>query len=80
MPVHAVLIATLDRTNLLVRALKSISIQTCKPDRIVIVDDSREPDIEALERIGTEFDLNLEILANRRTFGASGAWNTGLDH
>lgn len=80
MPVHAVLIATLDRTNLLVRALKSISIQTCKPDRIVIVDDSREPDIEALERIGTEFDLNLEILANRRTVGASGAWNTGLDH
>lgn len=80
----AVLIATAHRVDLLGhRALPSIQHQSRSPDRVIIVDDSRDAvDFERNERVVREWrpaSLEVEFLRNLRTKGASGAWNTGLD-
>lgn len=80
MRTHSVIIATCARPNLLERALISVSGQHRTPDRILIIDDSPQPDLHAIRALGNRLGLRLEVLANRRTKGASGAWNTGLDH
>jgi glycosyltransferase involved in cell wall biosynthesis/peptidoglycan/xylan/chitin deacetylase (PgdA/CDA1 family) len=80
MHIHSVVIATCNRTNLLARALKSVAAQHKKPDHIVVIDDSTTANIDGIRGLGDTLGLRLEVLANRRTKGASGAWNTGLDH
>ncbi|XOZ32334.1 glycosyltransferase [Halomonadaceae bacterium KBTZ08] len=79
---HSVIVATHRRSELLKRALHSIASQSLLPDRVVIVDDTPRPetDLNGLRDLGEHFGLTLEVLANRRTAGASGAWNTALDH
>ena len=77
-----VLVATADRAELLEsRCLPSIVKQSCTFDRIVLVDDSNDADqskrIEVLVNAQT---IGIDLLRNRRTHGAAGAWNTGLDH
>ena len=81
----AVLIATANRSRLLAsRALPSIESQTRTPWRVVVVDDSRtdaaaqrtEQAIRAWQPAG----IVVDFLRNRRTRGAAGAWNSGLDH
>ena len=81
----AVLVATADRPGLLAsRALPSIGRQSRPPSRVVVVDDSR--DGAAGRQTGRAVgwwrppDVDVALLYNRRTKGASGAWNTGLDH
>ena len=65
------------RSALLRRALASVRSQTRAPDRVVLV----------LDRFDCERDTShdghtpaLEVLRNRRTTGAAGAWNTAIDH
>lgn len=81
----AVLVATARRSHLLAsRALPSIASQTRAPSRVVVVDDARdaadqqrnEQTVRAWQPAG----IDAEFLHNRRTEGASGAWNSGLDH
>ena len=80
----AAVIATHNRPELLAeRALASISQQTRLPDHLVVVDDSGlearpgNADIVAgLEIPGTR----VFYVENRRTPGASGAWNTALSY
>ncbi len=81
----AVLLATRNRSHqIATRSVPSIINQTKKTDFLVIVDDSDDPVekkknedyLKTLCLDGTE----LIILNNFRTRGASGAWNTGLDH
>ena len=81
----AVLVATVNRSRLLVsRALPSVESQTRTPWRVVVVDDSRtdaaaqrtRQAIRAWQPAGVVVDF----LRNRRTKGAAGAWNSGLDH
>lgn len=80
----AVLIATANRPQLLVnRALSSIESQTLSPRRVVVVDDSNNDRTAHTENVVREWqpvDTKVNFLQNRRTKGASGAWNTGLDH
>ena len=81
----AVLVATAHRPSLLAgRALPSIEGQTRTPWRVVVVDDARndaaarrtERAVRAWEPAG----IVVDFLRNRRTKGAAGAWNSGLDH
>ncbi|MCG8419270.1 MAG: glycosyltransferase [Proteobacteria bacterium] len=81
----AVLVATADRIDLLGRrALPSIASQTRMPGRVVIVDDSGDADraeqTAKLVRNWRPLDSTVDFLRNRRTKGAAGAWNSGLDH
>ena len=84
-PSLAVLIATADRPELLERrALPSIATQTRPPSRTVVVDDSS--DTRRRKRsLRTALawrpaNIAVDRLRNRRTKGAAGAWNSGLDH
>lgn len=81
----AVLVATADRPALLERrALPSIASQSRAPSRVVIVDDSTDDAAAArTARVVLAWQtagIAVDFLRNRRTKGASGAWNSGLDH
>ncbi len=81
----AVLVATSDRPALLqIRALSSVASQSRSPSRVVIVDDSYDDTAAArTEQIVRDWrpaGVSVDFLRNRRTKGASGAWNSGLDH
>ena len=75
------LIATADRAELLKsRSLPSVLEQTRAADRIVLVDDSRDAgQSQRLQSLAEHHAPHMELLRNRRTRGASGAWNTGLE-
>src|SRR5688572_22297084 len=82
-PAVAVLVATCNRPGLLAqRALTAIQRQTRRPDYVVVVDDS-DPRTRADNRnIVNDVRLHgarIVYLANTRTQGAAGAWNTGLE-
>ena len=81
----AVLVATANRSRLLAsRALPSIESQTRTPWRVVVVDDSRADAAaqrtEQAVRTWQPAGVVVDFLRNRRTRGAAGAWNSGLDH
>ena len=82
------LVATAHRTELLKhRALPSIERQSRPPSRVIVVvdsgDDAAAERTEGLVRgwrpAGIAVDA-VDFLRNRRTKGAAGAWNSGLDH
>ena len=77
---QSVVIATSGRFELLKRALQSVKIQSLPPHRIVIVVDQKKPELSSIRLLGRQLELPVEVLANRRTSGASGAWNTAFDH
>lgn len=76
------LVATCNRQQLLLsRALPSINGQSSHCDHVVLIDDGdQRVDRKQIEHFSSEFGLPISLLANRRTKGASGAWNTGIDH
>ncbi len=80
----AVLVATANRTTLLEsRALPSIARQSRPPGRVVVVDDSTGNTPERTERLVQAWrpaGIVTDFLRNRRTKGAAGAWNSGIDH
>ena len=81
----SVLVATAHRTNLLeCRSLLSIEHQSRQPARVVVVDDSGDDAAaertERLVRGWQPAGIDTDFLRNRRTKGAAGAWNSGLDH
>ena len=81
----AVLVATANRSRLLAsRALPSVESQTRTPWRVVVVDDSRtdaaKQRTEQAVRGWQPAGVDVDFLRNRRTRGAAGAWNSGLDH
>jgi glycosyltransferase involved in cell wall biosynthesis/SAM-dependent methyltransferase/peptidoglycan/xylan/chitin deacetylase (PgdA/CDA1 family) len=77
---QSVVIATKNRFKLLERALNSVKAQSLKPERVVVVIDQKEADLDQIRYLGRQIELPVEVLANRRTPGASGAWNTAFDH
>ena len=83
-PVVAVLDATANRVDLLQdRTLVSVKTQSRPPTRLVVVDDSVGDDADQTRRLIQGWRLpgvNVDFLRNRRTKGAAGAWNSGLDH
>jgi glycosyltransferase involved in cell wall biosynthesis len=79
-----VILATHDRVELYSkRAIFSILTQSQPPDYLIVVDDSNlESNREENERYinSLESDITcISITKNRRTHGACGAWNTGID-
>ena len=81
----AALVATAHRTELLKhRALPSIGSQSRPPSRVIVVDDSDDDAAagrtEELVRDWQPDGIAVDFLRNRRTKGAAGAWNSGLDH
>ena len=82
MPPIAAVVATRDRPRLLAeRSLASIAAQTRLPDRLLVADDSapslRPANRDAVARFRRE-GVEAVYIENRRTPGASGAWNTAL--
>jgi len=75
------LVATCNRQQfLLSRALPSITIQSSPCDHVFLIDDGdQRVDRAQIEHFSSECDLPISLLTNRRTKGASGAWNTGID-
>ena len=84
MPSIAVVVATHNRPELLAsRALASIARQTRPPDYLIVVDDSEEEARGRNAAVVAGFnvgDVKTRYMENRRTPGASGAWNTALAH
>ena len=79
----AAVVATYNRPGLLAgRALASIANQTRSPDILIVVDDSaadiRPKNRTVVDGLACE-GTRVIYLENRRTSGASGAWNTALD-
>lgn len=76
------LVASKDRAELLAtRSLPSIASQLRRCDELILVDDSADPSsIAGTRSIAENLGLPVAALRNRRTPGAAGAWNTGLDH
>lgn len=83
-PVVVVLVATANRTNYLQsRTFVSVEGQLRPPARLVVVDDSDDESAERTRRLVQGWHLagvNVDFLRNRRSKGAAGAWNSGLDH
>lgn len=81
-PFVVALIATHNRPAFLKRAVASVISQTRAPDALIIVVDESRSD-ESLLKLKADLDLPSEVevltLNNRRTPGASGAWNSGID-
>jgi 2-polyprenyl-3-methyl-5-hydroxy-6-metoxy-1,4-benzoquinol methylase/glycosyltransferase involved in cell wall biosynthesis len=77
-----VLVASKDRLALLAtRSLPSIASQQRRCDELILVDDSPDKSsVDQIRKTAKGFGLPVSILRNRRTQGAAGAWNTGLDH
>ena len=84
MPLIAAVVATRNRPELLAgRALLSIAEQTRRPDLLVVVDDSDAETRSANAATVAGFEstgVKTFYMENRRTPGASGAWNTALAH
>jgi len=81
-PFVVALVATRDRPVLLRRALSSIAAQTRPPDVVLVVDDGPEatPTTRvAIAETGFPPSVDVIVLRNRRTRGAAGAWNSGID-
>jgi SAM-dependent methyltransferase/GT2 family glycosyltransferase len=76
------LVATKHRSALLAsRSLPSIASQSHRCDALILVDDSPDPaSLEHSRQLAHDLGLPVQALRNRRTAGAAGAWNTGLDH
>ncbi len=84
MPTVAAVVATHNRPELLAgRALASIAGQARRPDYLIVVDDSddefRPANAEVVSGLSISSTRKV-YLENRRTTGASGAWNTALFH
>jgi glycosyltransferase involved in cell wall biosynthesis len=77
-PLVSVVIPTLGRADLLLRALNSVFNQTYKEiEIIVVVDGPDDRTIEVLEKI---VDARLHVIANPRSLTAAGARNIGAKH
>src|SRR5882757_3959615 len=78
-PFVVALIATRDRPFLLRCAVASVAAQSRPLDAVLIVEDASELTIHRVVA-ETQFPADVQpiVLKNRRTPGASGAWNTGL--
>ncbi len=76
-PLVSVIIPTLHRPTLLLRALVSVFRQTWQELEVIVVVDGPDPaTVAALETID---DPRLRVIVNRRSLTAAGARNLGMD-
>ena len=74
----SVIIPTLHRPTLLMRALASVFCQTWRELEVIVVVDG--PDLETTAILQTVDDPRLRMIANARSLTAAGARNVGMDH
>jgi glycosyltransferase involved in cell wall biosynthesis len=74
----SVIIPTLHRPKLLMRALASVFRQTWRELEVIVVVDGPDPDTIAILR--TIDDRRLRVILNPRSLTAAGARNVGMDH
>ncbi|MBP6748507.1 MAG: glycosyltransferase [Xanthomonadaceae bacterium] len=76
------LVATNERRELLLnRCLPSILGQSMAFHGLVVVEDgSPQINVSDIHALSKTAGVDISLLRNRRTPGASGAWNTGIDH
>jgi glycosyltransferase involved in cell wall biosynthesis len=77
-PLVSVVIPTLGRPDLLLRALNSVFNQTYKKIEIIVVVDG--PDDRTIEGLGKIVDARLHVIINSRSLTAAGARNIGASH
>ena len=77
-PLVSVIIPTLNRPTLLMRALASVFCQTWRELEVIVVVDGPDPDTIAVLR--TIDDPRLRVIVNARSLTAAGARNVGMDH
>lgn len=82
----AVIIATKNRPYYLQhRSLKSVVNQSCKPNRIIIIDDSdnqnsKNENLSIIEEFRNPMTgINIDYIPNHRTAGLSGSYNSAID-
>jgi glycosyltransferase involved in cell wall biosynthesis len=75
MPLVSVVIPTLRRPQLLVRALRSALDQTHSPIEVIVVVDG--PDEDTVAVLGSISDARLQVIVNPRSLTAAGARNIG---
>src|SRR5208283_5722967 len=74
----SVIVPTLHRPTLLMRALASVFRQTWKELEVIVVVDGPDPDTIAI--LQTIDDPRLRVIINPRSLTAAGARNAGMDH
>jgi len=83
-PILIAIVATCNRPRLLLeRALSSICQQRRLPELVLVIDDSTDEIKAENQRNLAKFSATAPTIAysaNRRSTGASGAWNTALDY
>lgn len=78
MPLVSVVIPTLHRPKLVLRAIDSVLRQTHNEIEVVVVVDGPDPD--TLAALRSVDDPRLRIIVNPRSLTAAGARNAGVDH
>src|ERR1700753_4135526 len=74
----SVVIPTLDRPSLLVRAINSVLAQTHQQVEIIVVVD--RPDLNTLSAVQSLNDPRIQLVVNSYSPTAGGARNSGVDH
>ena len=74
----SVIIPTLDRPKLLLRAVDSVLRQTHQEIEIIVVVDAPDPD--TISAVQSRDDCRLQLLVNPDPSTAAGARNAGADH
>src|SRR6516164_6352381 len=77
-PLVSVVIPTLHRPNLVVRAVNSVLNQTHKEIEVIVVVDG--PDEDTIKAVRSMEDPRLQVVINPRSLTAAGARNVGVDH
>ena len=78
MPLVSVVIPTLHRPKLVLRAIASALNQTYEPIEVIVVIDG--PDEATIDVLRTVNDPRLHVVVNPRSLTAAGARNVGVDH
>jgi glycosyltransferase involved in cell wall biosynthesis len=77
MPLVSVVIPTLYRSNLVLRAIHSVLNQTHKEIEVIVVVDG--PDDDTVTAVRSVEDPRLQVIVNPRSLTAAGARNVGAD-
>jgi len=77
MALVSVVIPTLRRPKLVLRAINSVLDQTHKDIEVIVVVDGPDPDTEV--SVGSVVDTRLRVIVNPMSLGAGGARNVGVD-
>jgi glycosyltransferase involved in cell wall biosynthesis len=78
-PLVSIIVRTKDRPKLLMRALRSIAVQTYRPIEVVVVNDGGCP-LDAAELRTVQGDLSLNYLPLERNTGRAHAGNVGIEN